>query len=454
MDRGWTARTAGIAGLLLALATGAVRAQPAPGLTDEQLLAGADDRIREYRMSDAILELRDPQGHPLPAGVEVRIEQTKHAFLFGCGLFKRFDDNAPPMDTEHERYFADLFNYTTIGFFWWWYEKTPGTYRDGRTEHFINWCKKHDIVVQGSPLAWNFYDPAWLSDDLDKAMNSQIRQVERTVQRFAGDVRYWVTVNEPTPFDTPAPRAGAPKLTAAIEKIGLKAYMHRAFKAARRADPDAKLIINDWRLDEAFATRALRQLVDEQGEPMYDVIGLQAHQHRGPMPLTEAWAVCERFARFGKPLQWSEITFLSGQEGWLLADTRPEGWVWASTPEGEERQATQAVRFYKLIFSHPAVEGATWWQLSDRWAWQKAPAGLLRRDFTPKPAYHALRKLIKETWWTKGQYTTDPTGTCRFRGFLGDYRVTVQRGEQTFEARCTLGERPTQTLCLSLAVHN
>lgn len=138
------------------------------------------------------------------------------------------------------------------------------------------------------------------------------------------------------------------------------------------------------------------------------------------------WEVCERFARHGKPLHFTETTFLSGKEGWELRQKDP-GFDWASTPEGEERQAENAERFYTLLFSHPAVEAIVWWDFSDQGAWQGAPAGLLRSDMTPKPAYERLKRLIKGEWWTRLDAKVEQDGRVRFRGFYGDYRVTVER---------------------------
>ena len=45
---------------------------------------------------------------------------------------------------------------------------------------------------------------------------------------------------------------------------------------------------------------------------------------------------------------------------------------------------------------------------------------------TPKPAYNELERLIKGKWWTNTQTTTGAGGAARFRGFLGEYEVSVQ----------------------------
>ena len=147
--------------------------------------------------------------------------------------------------------------------------------------------------------------------------------------------------------------------------------------------------------------------MDENGKPLYDVIGIQSHQHGGVWSNRKIWETCERFARFGVPLHFTETTILSGKPGWELAE---RGEDWSSTPEGEATQAREVERFYTMLYSHPAVEAITWWDFSDRAAWQRAPAGFLRRDMSPKPAYEALHRLVKDKWWTRTTVRTDDQG--------------------------------------------
>jgi hypothetical protein len=151
--------------------------------------------------------------------------------------------------------------------------------------------------------------------------------------------------------------------------------------------------------------------------------------HGGCWTAQKTWDVCERFAKFGKPLHFTETTLVSGEQGWDLRKKRQDpNFRWISTPEGEERQARQVVEFYRILFSHPAVEAITWWDFTDQNAWQRAPAGLLRDDMTPKPAYEELKALVKDKWWTKTQATVESGGKARFRGFLGEYEITARTG--------------------------
>ena len=114
-------------------------------------------------------------------------------------------------------------------------------------------------------------------------------------------------------------------------------------------------------------------------------------------------------------------------QGWELSkEHKDPNFRWTSTPEGEKRQAKQVAEFYSILFSHPAVEAITWWDFTDQNAWQRAPAGLIREDMSPKPAYEELERLIKGKWWTKTETTTDAKNTAKFRGFLGEYEVSAR----------------------------
>jgi hypothetical protein len=98
---------------------------------------------------------------------------------------------------------------------------------------------------------------------------------------------------------------------------------------------------------------------------------------------------------------------------------------WPTTPEGEERQARELVEIYELLFSHPSVEAITNWDAKDG-KWLGAPSGLLRKDNSPKPAYHALMAKIKGEWWTNETLKTDGAGELVFEGFRGDYEASVK----------------------------
>ncbi|HCO97007.1 MAG TPA: hypothetical protein DIU00_24220, partial [Phycisphaerales bacterium] len=346
-----------------------------------EILGQAEARIEKYRKGDAVLKLTGPDRKTLAGGVGATIKQKKHKFLFGCNIFKLHRCRTPEDNTAYEKRFAAILNFATLPFYWWNYERRQGRPDDERTDQIVSWCKAQNITTKGHPLAWNYVDPRWLKDDPDKAMQLQLKRIGRCVKRFKNDIDIWDVVNEATHYDREQIKKQAPILTEAIRKMGVGSYVREAFKTARQANPKATLLINDYRTDPDYAGKVISELLDDNDRPLYDVIGIQSHMHGGVWPVRKIWDVCERFAKFGKPLHFTETTVVSGpksQQGWL------------TTPEGEKSQAKQVAEFYSVLFSHPAVEAITWWDFTDQNAWQRAPAGLVREDMTPKPAYNEL----------------------------------------------------------------
>ncbi len=408
----------------------------AAGPTEEEILAGADARIEKHRKADVVIVVERADGRPAP-DVEVRIEQTRHDFLFGSNIFMLGKCRTPENNRAYEKYFSELLNYATAPFYWWGYETEEGKPDYAATDRIIDWCRPRGIRIKGHPLMWNYVDPKWLPDDPVRVRRLQLDRIAACVERFRGRIDIWDVVNEVTEFTRPQCLQNAPRLTATTREIGTMEVVRQAFESARRANPHATLLINDYITDRRYADEVIAKLVDGEGKALYDAIGIQCHQHGGAWTAQHTWEICERFAKFGVPLHFTEATILSGELGWNLCATRP-GFDWPSTLEGEKRQAREVVRFYTVLFSHPAVEAITWWDFVDG-CWQNAPAGFLRRDFSPKPAYHELLKLVKGKWWTRTGGRTDAQGRVRLRGFLGDYlaRFTVagRACERHFEIR-------------------
>jgi endo-1,4-beta-xylanase len=409
----------------------------------DQILEQVDERIDKYRKADAALKLIGADGKPLRSGLATKIEQKQHKFLFGCNIFKLGRCRTPEDNVAYEKRFAALLNFATLPFYWWNYERRQGQPDDERTDEIVSWCKAHNITTKGHPLAWNYVDPRWLPKDPDEAMRLQLKRITRSVRKFKGDIDIWDVVNEATHYDREQIKKQAPILTEAIRRMGVGAYVRESFKAARQANPEATLLINDYRTDSDYSEKVISELLDENNRPMYDVIGIQSHMHGGCWPVQKTWDACERFARFGKPLHFTETTVVSGPK-------TAQGW--ASTPEGEKQQARHVAEFYRVLFSHPAVEAITWWDFTDQNAWQQAPAGLIRADMTPKPAYNELERLIKGKWWTQAETTTDIEGTVRFRGFFGEYDVSTIIDGKMLTGSFRLDKTPGEIINIQLSV--
>ena len=430
-------KTAGAGGMSLMMA-------PLFGGDEPRLdvLGAADERIAQHRKGTVILSPVGPNGQALPPGVRLEVSQTRHKFLFGCNIFKLGRCRTEADNAAYEKHFAELLNYATLPFYWWTYEPRKDQPLDARTDEIVRWCKAHGVTTKGHPLAWNYVDPRWLTGTPQEVMQLQFERVGRCAERFKGEIDIWDVVNEAAEYDREELKKRAPKLTEAIAKIGIGEYVRTAFTVARKANPQAMLLINDYRTGRDYQDKVIKELVDKEGKPLYDVIGIQSHMHGGYWGAAQTWDVCERFARFGKPLHFTETTVVSGPK---------KGSTWVTTAEGEQQQAKAVTEFYTVLFSHPAIEGITWWDFTDQNAWQAAPAGLVRDDMTPKPAYEQLHDLIKGKWWTKADVETGPNGQATLQGFYGQYKVDATLGGRHLTGKFSLEKTISTPLSVQMA---
>jgi GH35 family endo-1,4-beta-xylanase len=390
----------------------------AMGMNAQELLAGADSRIEARRKADVTVELRDKQGRPIPQA-KLQVRQLKHAFLFGANIFPLFEYTDLKQEATYELAFTGLLNYATLPFYWGQYEPEDGKIqaRQARLEKMARWCLERHVAVKGHPLVWHNVYPKWAPMDADAAKARLKKRVQDIVPHFKGLIDRWDVVNEASQL--PAMDHGELRW---IKRDGALAMVTECLGWARAANPQAFLLYND------FNTGASNETLVEglsKGKDL-DAVGIQSHMHAGLQSMEDVWLNCERFGRFGKPVHYTEVSVLSG----ALMDPKHSDWEsnrpsWPSTAEGERAQADYVEKFYTLLFSHPAVEAITWWDLMDG-AWLGAPAGLLHKDLSPKPAYQRLLSLIKGKWWTRLDLQSDSKGQASLRGFLGTYLVTAE----------------------------
>ncbi|NIM07453.1 MAG: 1,4-beta-xylanase [Armatimonadetes bacterium] len=395
-----------------------------------EILAGIDQRIRKHRTAKLAVSVVDKAGRPVP-NAEVEIRQTRHEFLFGSGIF-RWNRGTKAQKTIYRSHFEALFNYATYPFYWSRFEPRKSRAHHDRLAPVIEWCKERNIVGKGHPLIWNHdvSSPKWLPKDPKKSLAACEARVYETIRRYKGRIDSWDVINEPADcfrersFDEISFRG---QVTKAWRMLGKGAFSKRCFLIARQANPDATLLVNDFVTKPSYE-RLIEQLVDDDGKPVYDAIGIQSHMHGNYWGVPKIWNVCQRFARFGKPLHFTETTLISGRPK-MGDEIDWRGWdpEWHSTKAGERRQADNVEEFYRLLFSHPAVKAITWFDIVDS-GWLGAPGGLLRKDFSPKPAHERLINLIKGEWWTQATALTDKAGRCSVRAFHGDYEIKARLG--------------------------
>ena len=396
---------------------------------------GTNSRLG-HRMSEMTLTILDKKGLPLQ-NKKVSVTQKSHGFLFGSAMF----DAVPLANNElsgekketTEKVMNDffgLFNYVTLPFYWGRFEPEKGKPDTKRLRKAAEWLISKKCTLKGHPLCWHTATAPWLMDMSNTdILTTQLNRIRRDVTDFSGLIDIWDVINEVVIM--PIFNKYDNGITRICKDLGRIRLVREVFHAAKKANPGAMLLLNDFETSESYDILVEGCL--EAGIPI-DAIGIQSHMHQGYWGVEKTLEIIDRFSRFRLPIHFTENTIVSGH-------IMPSHIVdlndyvvdsWPTTPEGEERQAREMVTHYKTLFEHPMIESITYWSFVDG-GWLGAPSGFLRKDGSRKPAYGEIEKLIKGDWWSgTQQYIADEAGTIRVKGFIGQYDIECEAGRASF----------------------
>ena len=413
----------------------------------EEIYCTRTDRdIEQNRKGSFELILTDTHGKPLE-NCTVTAEMTALDFNFGCNIFMLGEYDSPEKNRLYEEKFTALFNTATLPLYWEGteseevylrYQKgTPhDIYRRPPLEETIEFCEKNHLRMKGHPLFWHEFVPDWLPDRYADLKPHIVRRFAEIAEVCRSRVESFDVVNEPSRiYDVHVRDRGKGRKHLVPDDN----YCEELFDLAKRYFPASKLILNDV-TDAVFSEfrgkysgfYLLLEKYLNKGVPI-DEIGFQCHIADGTpnaYNTERLYDILDTYATLGRPINISEISIGSSFGG----------------IEDEDFQAVLVERLYKTCFSHKAVSGITWWNLPDDGilttkrvaAGENLPStGLLAGDYHEKAAYKILKKLITEDWKT---HVTIPVtnGIVKFRGFYGDYKLTVTQDEKQYESNIRL----------------
>jgi len=263
---------------------------------------------------------------------------------------------------------------------WGSVEPNRGQFNWAAADRLVSFAQANGQKVYGHTLVWHSQMPNWLANG--SFSNAELRtimtgHVTTQVARYKGKVQRWDVVNEA--FN----ENGTLRTSKFYNQLG-QSYIADAFRAARAADPSAKLFINDYNTEGTNAkSDGLYNLVKSlksQGVPI-DGVGFQSHLIVGQVPSTMK-ANLQRFADLGVEVVISEL------------DIR------MATPADATKLQQQANDYKAVARTCLAIArctGITVWGFGDRDSWVpgtfpgQGAANLYDTNYQPKPAYNAFR---------------------------------------------------------------
>lgn len=268
---------------------------------------------------------------------------------------------------------------------WALVEPSRGQFDWSGADALVAFAKARGQKVRGHTLVWHSQLPKWLIDGRfspGELRDLMVAHIATEAGRYKGAIYAWDVVNEPFTDD------GEWRRSIWYEAMG-PAYVATALRAARAADPDAKLYVNDYNVEtDGPKMRALLALVTSlkaAGAPI-DGVGLQSHFIAGAVR-KDLQEVMGQFAALGVDVAVTEL------------DLR------VRLPATEASLETQGADYAAIVGAcraTPRCVGVTTWGITDDRSWVPGffsgygAALPFDENYRPKPAVAAM---IKE--WTE-----------------------------------------------------
>jgi endo-1,4-beta-xylanase len=284
-----------------------------------------------------------------------------------------------------------------------------------RSDRLVDFAAQNGMHVLGHTLVWHSQVPRSLFTDgagaplTRPALLARMEEhIATLLGRYKGRVHTWDVVNEAVD------EGNGWRRSQWLQIIG-EDFMEQAFRMARKADPGAKLLYNDYNMHNPqkreFLVKVLRGYLD-RGVPI-DGVGLQGHLGLAYPNLEEWERSIAAYAAMGLEVHVTELdvdVLPNPNQPTAEISNRAEysdannPWPQGLPDEVHQRLADRYEQIFRILLRHrDRVERVTFWGLHDGMSWKNGfpIAGrtnyplLFDRELKPKPAYQRLMQLAR-----------------------------------------------------------
>jgi len=391
------------------------------------LEAVARGGIERYRKEKVTVKVVFPSGKPT-RGAILRVRQTHCAFLFGCVYPDEGEMRLMARTNMFRSIFAQTFNYAVVERMadWRSVEREQGKMDLTQVDDIVRWCRSQNIEIGCPCLVWGEGPgwpgvPRWLATLPDASIRTAVKlRVQEMLKRYGDDVRRWTVVRSPLRAPWFSKRLG-------------EGYLRKAFACAREAAPNAILCLSEGTLLKSpYALERTCGLVESLANAGLHVDAVVVEFSDSNSQWSSQHKVRETLDALARSGCAVEVSGLG-------APSREKP-IAGPSREGRWTEAAQAEYIHQLLmtcFGHPAVQAVVFRAL---WDSPSVPngLGLLRADFSPKPAFRLLHAFIQREARTRLVLRTDARGQATFRAVCGEHEVTATFGSKKATARLKL----------------
>ena len=252
-------------------------------------------------------------------------------------------------------------------------QPTPTTYFFDDADYLLAFAEANGMKLRGHNFVWHRALPAWFDSYVtpENAKQVLVDHIERVGGRYAGKIHSWDVVNEAIQVSDGLP--GGFRSSPWQKVLGgsgtLPEYLEIAYRTARRVDPKALLVYNDYGIEGE----------DEGSEKKREaVMGLLREMQRRNVPV-DALGVQSHIAAMNKD---GSIPVYGDGLMKMIAEARKMGLKvlvtemdvndrYLAAPIGPRDAAVAKIygSYLRTVLKDPAVIAVLTWGITDKYTW-------------------------------------------------------------------------------------
>ena len=283
---------------------------------------------------------------------------------------------------------------------------TEGVFNFAPADRIVDWAIENGMEVRGHALLWHEATPDYFYEGTPAEIRARLENYVRTVvEHFRGRIQVWDVANEVVSVDIFSGDAGVgpDRRGRWFDAVGNADYIDWAFQAARDADPNALLFLNEYSTEHPIKGPWLLEILQrlqDRGVPI-DGVGHQFHLFQGSDPaelMGAIDAVDNQFMGLIQHVTEMDMDFYDDPGSCWSSQTNCDADLGPVAPPAMlARQAEVFRAVFEGLRSRSSVTSVTTWGVTDNESWlNTSPTErsnfplMFDREGEPKPAFWAV----------------------------------------------------------------
>ena len=260
-----------------------------------------------------------------------------------------------------------------------------------KADKIVKFAKKNNIAVRGHTLIWHNQMPEWFFVDKGKPVSKKKlkermkKHITNVMKRYKGKIYAWDVVNEALDPDQP----DGFRKNQWYEILG-EEYIELAFNYARKADPKAKLFLNELDTTNPRKRKVIKEMIKKMlaKKIPIDGIGMQMHISLTNPSIYNFESTLKEFSQLGLDINITEMDitiYASSKESFTEIN-----------PTVLNEQGHRVKDIFSIIKKYDKnIKSVTFWGMADDHTWLKYY--FVKREDWPLPFDNELK--AKPFYW-------------------------------------------------------